>query len=160
MQQAFCSLCIIHMVPVQLSARTQTSCYLHIHTHTQANSRFFFQLILACLQETRKRCRGETLLLEHLTGEWKLQLQMYSQSLKTLLSTSKRTRHSSSMNSTPPHFVFIQDGTWGGDVWDFQGPSIWLQSWYVVSRGHIDWTGTGWATQSRDEPYESFAENS
>lgn len=37
-----------------------------------------FQLTLACLPKTPKRCRGETLLLEHLTGEWNLKQKMFS----------------------------------------------------------------------------------
>lgn len=56
--------------------------------------------------------------------------------------------------------IFFQDGSRGGDVRNIEGPSVWLQGWYLVPWDHLNWTRTDRAPQPRDEPNASFAQNS
>lgn len=114
---------------------------------------FIFQLTLVCLPKTPRRCRGETLSLEHLIGEGLYEL---------CFCLSSPGLHDCPGRSLLPGvfpIIFFQDGSRGGDVRDIQGPSVWFQGWYLVPRDHLNWARSSRAPEPRDEPNESFAEN-
>lgn len=108
-----------------------------------------FQLTLVFLPKTPKRCRGETRSLERLIGEGIFEVHFS-------FSCPKHHDYDYELFST----IFFQDGSRGSDVRDIEGPSVRFQGRHLVPRDHLNRTGPDRAPQPRDEPDESFAEDS